>query len=131
MPLFAAGIAAFVLLAVGLGSWWLTWDAPTPEGAGAENIPPALPDKPSIAVLSFENLSADAAHDYLSEGMTEEIISALSHFRELFVIARSSTSGYDGKDIDIRQVARELGVRYVLDGSIRASGDKLRVSAQL
>ena len=131
VPLFAAGIAAFVLLAVGLGSWWLTWDAPTPEGAGAENIPPALPDKPSIAVLSFENLNADAAHDYLSEGMTEEIISALSHFRKLFVIARSSTSGYDGKDIDIRQVARELGVRYVLDGSIRASGDKLRVSAQL
>ena len=91
----------------------------------------ALPDKPSIAVLPFANLSADPEQEYFTDGIVEDIITELSRFSELFVIARNSSFQYKGKAIDVRQVGRELGVRYVLEGSVRRGGDRLRISAQL
>ena len=91
----------------------------------------ALPDKPSIAVLAFTNMSGDPGQDYFSDGITEDIITELSRFSELFVIARNSSFQYKGRSPDIRQVGRELGVRYVLEGSIRRAGDRVRISAQL
>jgi adenylate cyclase len=92
---------------------------------------PALPDKPSIAVLPFDNLSSHPEQEYLVDGIVEDIITELSRFSELFVIARNSSFQYKGKAIDVRQVGRELGVRYVLEGSVRRVGDRIRVSAQL
>ena len=89
-----------------------------------------LPDKPSIAVLPFQNMSGDPEQDYFADGMVEDIITALSRFRE-FVIARNSSFTYKGKAVDIRQVGRELGVRYVLEGSVRKFGDRVRVTASL
>ena len=91
----------------------------------------AMPDKPSIAVLAFTNMSGDPGQEYFSDGITEDIITGLSRFSELFVIARNSSFQYKGKSPDIRQVGRELGVRYVLEGSIRRAGDRVRISAQL
>jgi adenylate cyclase len=90
-----------------------------------------LPDKPSIAVLPFTNMSDDPKQEYFSDGITEEIITALSKVPKLFVIARNSTFTYKGKPVKIKQVAEELGVRYVLEGSIRKAGDKIRITAQL
>lgn len=99
----------------------------------AQHDTPALtlPDKPSIAVLPFANLSGDPAQEYFSDGITEDIITELSRFRALFVIARNSTFAYKNKPTDVRHVARELGVRYVLEGSARKAGSRARVSAQL
>lgn len=91
----------------------------------------ALPDKPSIAVLPFANMSDDPAQEYFADGMAEEIITALSHCNWLFVIARNSSFMYKGKSVDVRQIGRELGVRYVLEGSVRKWGNRLRVTAQL
>jgi TolB-like protein len=91
----------------------------------------ALPDKPSIAVLPFTNLNSDREQEYFADGIVEDIITGLSRFGELFVVARNSSFQYKGKATDIRQVGRELGVRYVLEGSVRRSGDRLRISAQL
>jgi adenylate cyclase len=91
----------------------------------------ALPDKPSIAVLPFANLHDDPGKDYVSDGITEDIITELSRFSELFVIARNSSFQYRDKAVDIRQIGRELGVRYVLQGSIRRQGDRVRIAAQL
>ena len=106
----------------------------TPDG-GTPIEPPesalALPDKPSIAVLAFTNMSGDPDQDYFSDSITEDIITELSRFSELFVIARNSSFQYKGKSPDIRQVGRELGVRCVLEGSIRRVGDRVRISAQL
>ena len=92
---------------------------------------PSLPEKPSIAVLAFTNMSGDPGQEYFSDGITEDIITSLSRFSELFVIARNSSFQYKGRSPDIRQVGRELGVRYVLEGSIRRAGDLVRISAQL
>ena len=92
---------------------------------------PALPDKPSIAVLAFTNMSGDPGQEYFSDGITEDIITELSRFSELFVIARHSSCQYKGRSPDIRQVGRELGVRYVLEGSVRRAADRVRISAQL
>jgi adenylate cyclase len=91
----------------------------------------ALPDKPSIAVLPFQNMSGDPEQEYFTDGLTEDIITELSRFRSLFVIARNSSFFYKGKSPDIRQVGRELGVRYVLEGSIRKSVNRIRVTGQL
>lgn len=90
-----------------------------------------IPDKPSIAVLPFENLSGDPKQEYFADGVSEDIITELSRFSDLFVIARNSSFKYKGKIVDLRQVGRELGVRYVLEGSIRRGGDRIRISAQL
>jgi TolB-like protein len=99
----------------------------------AEPLKPALtlPDKPSIAVLPFTNLSSDPAQGYFADGMVEDIIAGWSRSRSLFVIARNSSFTYRGKAVDIRQVGRELGVRYVLEGSVRKAGKRIRVSGQL
>ena len=91
----------------------------------------ALPDKPSIMVLPFQNQNGDPEQEYFSDGMVEEIITALSRIRWLFVIARNSSFTYKGKAVDVRQVARELGVRYVLEGSVRKGGDRVRITGQL
>lgn len=101
--------------------------APAPE---AEK-PLPLPDKPSIAVLPFDNMSDDPEQEYFTDGMVEDIITALSRFKSLFVIARNSSFTYKGKAVEIKQVGRELGVRYVLEGSVRKTGDKVRISGQL
>jgi TolB-like protein/class 3 adenylate cyclase len=90
-----------------------------------------VPPEPSIAVLPFENLSGDPEQEYFADGMVEEIITALSRFRELFVIARNSSFTYKGRAVDVKQVARDLGVRYVLQGSVRKFGNRLRIMAQL
>jgi TolB-like protein len=90
-----------------------------------------LPDKPSIAVLPFTNMSGDPEQDYFADGMVEEIITALSHFRQLFVIARNSSFTYKGRAVDVKQVGRELGVRYVLEGSVRKSANRVRITGQL
>ena len=105
-----------------------TWAMLSESPARAE---PALPDKPSIAVLPFANLSGDPEHEFFADGMVEEIIIALSKFRWFFVIARNSSFTYKGRAVDMRQVGRELGVRYVLEGSVRKAGDRVRISGQL
>jgi adenylate cyclase len=96
-----------------------------------EQPAPALPEKPSIAVLPFQNMSGDAEQEYFVDGMSEDITTALSRLRWLFVIARNSSFTYKGRAIDVKQVARELGVRYVLEGSVRKGGNRIRITAQL
>jgi TolB-like protein/class 3 adenylate cyclase len=91
----------------------------------------ALPDKPSIAVLPFQNMSGDPEQEYFADGMVEDIITALSRFKSLFVIARNSSFTYKGRAVDIKQVGRELGVRYVLEGSVRKAGNRVRITGQL
>ena len=91
----------------------------------------ALPDKPSIAVLPFTNLSGDPEQEYFSDGITEDIITELSRFSGLFVIARNSSFAFKGQSVDIKTIARELGVRYMLEGSVRRAGNRLRINAQL
>jgi len=93
--------------------------------------PLALPDKPSIAVLPFDNMSGDPEQEYFADGMAEDIITALSHMPWFFVIARNTTFTYKGRAVDVKQVARELGVQYVLEGSVRKGGNRLRITAQL
>ncbi|WP_245442688.1 adenylate/guanylate cyclase domain-containing protein [Mesorhizobium hawassense] len=93
--------------------------------------PLSLPDKPSIAVLPFQNMSRDPDQEYFADGMVEDIITALSRFKWLFVIARNSTFTYKGRTVDVRQVGRELGVRYVLEGSVRKATERVRITAQL
>ncbi len=99
--------------------------------AGSVRPALALPDKPSIAVLPFQNMSGDPEQDYFADGIVEDIITALSRFTELFVIARNSSFTYKGRSVDVRQVGRELGVRYVLEGSVRKAGNRLRITGQL
>ena len=104
-----------------------------PPAAANPGLPdhPAVPGKPSIAVLAFDNMSDDPEQEYFSDGITEDIITELSRFSGLFVIARNSSFAYKGKAVDIRTVAQELGVRYLLEGSVRRSGKRLRINAQL
>jgi adenylate cyclase len=104
----------------------VTDTTPNPDKPGLE-----LPDKPSIAVLPFQNMSVDPEQEYFVDGLTEDIITALSRFKSLFVIARNSSFAYKGKSLDVRQVGRDLGVRYVLEGSVRKAGNRLRITAQL
>src|ERR1043165_2333264 len=101
--------------------------SPSPSAAAA----PPVPDRPSIAVLPFTYFGGRAAQDYLADGLTEDIITALARLRWLFVIARNSSFVYKGRAVDVRQVSRELGVRYVLEGSVRTAGDRVRITSQL
>ncbi|RWK92234.1 MAG: adenylate cyclase [Mesorhizobium sp.] len=94
-------------------------------------VPTRHDDQPSIAVLPFQNLSGDVEQEYFADGMVEDIVTALAHFRHLFVVARNSSFTYKGRSIDIKQVGRELGVRYVVEGSVRRAGDRLRIAGQL
>ena len=130
--------AVFVLLAGALAvALWRLYVRPTPpssppaEVAVEEKVPFSLPDKPSIAVLPFVNMSGDPEQDFLADGISENTIMALSKIPEMFVIARSSTFAYKGRSIKVQQVSEELGVRFVLEGSVQKSENRLRVTAQL
>jgi TolB-like protein len=101
------------------------------SGAPGSAEPPALPDRPSIAVLPFQNMSSDPEQEYFADGIVEDIIAGLSRLKWLFVIARNSSFVYKGKAVDVRQLGRDLGVRFVLQGSVRKSGDRVRIAAQL
>jgi TolB-like protein/class 3 adenylate cyclase/Tfp pilus assembly protein PilF len=106
--------------------------AQQPEIKVSEPAPPlALPDKPSIAVLPFQNMSGDPEQEYFADGMVDDIITGLSRIRWLFVIARNSSSTYKGRSVDVKQVGRDLGVRYVLEGGVRKAGNRIRITAQL
>jgi adenylate cyclase len=123
------GLSLIVLLvaAVSIGVWrWRDVNHSSDNAATLQSS-----DKPSIAVLPFANIGADPAQEYLSDGITEDIITGLARFAKLSVVARNSTFAYKGKAVDVRQVGRELGVRYVLEGSVRRSGDRARITAQL
>ena len=101
------------------------------DATNPQPVDMAIPEKPSVAVLPFDNMSGDAEQEYFSDGITEDIIAALSRVRQFFVIARNSTFAYKGQSTDIRQVAGELGVRYVLEGSVRKAANRIRLTAQL
>jgi adenylate cyclase len=127
-------IAATVVVIIAAAALWqfvLRTSHPPVEVASKEKMAFPLPDKPSIAVLPFVNMSDDPKQEFFSDGITEEIITALSKVPRLFVIARNSTFTYKGKPVKIKQVSEELGVRYVLEGSVRKTGDKVRITAQL
>jgi adenylate cyclase len=128
------GLAIILLVAAGAAALWrftLSPAGPVAEKAYQQQMALSLPDKPSIAVLPFNNLSGDPAQEYFSDGITEEIITALSKVPQFFVVARNSTFTYKGKPVKVQQVGRELGVRYVLEGSVQKAGDKVRINAQL
>jgi len=129
--IIAGAIGMFVLVC-GLGFWqFYRWHIPKVEPASEQKMAYPLPDKPSIAVLPFDNLSGSPEQEYISDGLSENIISALSNVPELFVIARNSTFVFKGKAVKVRKVAEELGVRHVLEGSVQKSGKKIRVTVQL
>jgi len=123
----AAALAVFVILA---GVWYF-YSRPSFEPASVEKMAFPLPDKPSIAVLPFENLSDDSAKDQIVDGITGNIIALLSKVPELFVISRKSTFAYKGKPVKVQQVAEDLGVQYVLEGSVQRSGEQVRITVQL
>jgi adenylate cyclase len=124
----ARPVEAFVLRVAATAGTFHSVERSLVHGA-SEALP--LPEKPSIAVLPFTNLSGDPEQEYFADGMTEEIITALSRIRWLFVIARNSSFTYKGKTIDIKQVGRELGIRYIMEGSVRKEGQKVRIGGQL
>ena len=128
-----AGVLALLIAAGAVAIWnfYLRPSPPLMEVASVGKMMFPLPDKPSIAVLPFVNMSDDPKQEYFSDGLTEGIITALSKTPQMFVIARNSTFSYKGKQVKIQQVAEELGVRYVLEGSVRKSEDRLRITAQL
>ncbi len=125
------GIAAVVVLAAAVGIWQLYSRRPTIEPASVEKMAFPLPEKPSIAVLPFVNLSDDPKQEYFVDGMTEDLITDLSKLSGLFVIARNSVFTYKGKLVKVKQVAQELAVKYVLEGSVRRVGDQVRINVQL
>jgi adenylate cyclase len=126
----AAGVLALVILAGGF-VWNFYLRAPRIEPASVDKMAFPLPDKPSIAVLPFTNMSDDPKQEFFSDGITEEIITALSKVPHLFVIARNSTFVYKGKPVNVQRVSEELGVRYVMEGSVRKAEDRVRITAQL
>jgi adenylate cyclase len=130
----ALGILAIFLLVIAGVAVWRLYVRPTPpavEAASKEKMAFFLPAVPSIAVLPFTNMTDDPKQEYLADGLAEEIINGLSKVEHLSVIARNSTFAYKGKSVKIRQVAEEMGARYVLEGSLRKSGDKVRITVQL
>jgi adenylate cyclase len=126
-----AASVVLILVVIAALIWNFYLRPPPMEVASVERMALPLPDKPSIAVLAFTNMSGDPDQEYFSDGLTEEIITTLSKVSDLFVIARQSTFSYKGKPVKIRQVAEELGVRYVLEGSVRKGEDRVRITAQL
>ena len=127
-----SGIIAAVLLIIATASfYWIKPPNSVDESVPAQQAETPLPDKPSIAVLPFTNMSADAEQEYFADGMTEDLITDLSKISGLFVISRNSVFTYKGQAVKISEVARELGVRYVMEGSVRRSGNQVRVNAQL
>ena len=133
-PRMAFSLGVVLIIAAASIAVWRFYLSPTPpprEAASKEKMAFPLPDKPSIAVLPFVNISDDAKQEYFSDGMTEDLITDLSKISGLVVIARNSTFTYKGKSVKVKQVAEELGVRYVLEGSVRRAGDEVRINAQL
>ncbi len=130
---WAAAAAVAVLVVAGAAIWHVYLRGPAPLTAVASEADMAfpLPDKPSIAVLPFDNMSDDTSQEYFADGMTEDLITDLAKIEGLVVISRNSTFTYKNKPVKVKQVAEELGVRYVLEGSVRRSGDKVRINAQL
>ncbi len=127
-------VAAAVVIALFVGGGLLAWLQPWQtrvEAASIERMAFPLPEEPSIAVLPFDNLSGDPEQEHLADGFTESLITTLAQMPDLFVIARNSTFTYKGKPVKVAQVAEELGVRYVLEGSMQRQGDTLRINAQL
>lgn len=124
--------AAAAVLAAVAGLWFGVFQrGPSIEPASEANMAFPLPDKPSIAVLPFDNMSGDPEQEYFSDGLTEDIITGLARVPGLFVIARNSTFAYKEKPVRVQQVSEDLGVRYVLEGSVRRSGGEVRITAQL
>ena len=131
-PRWVAGLAALVLLlAAGVAGWRLYLGPLLQERAFAQEVALPLPDKPSIAVLPFANMSGDPAQDYFSDGITESVITDLSQVSGLFVIARNTAFTYKGRPVNVPEIGRELGVRYVLEGSVQRAADRVRITAQL
>jgi adenylate cyclase len=126
-----AGALAALIVIIGAVVWNFHFRPPAIEPASKEKMAFPLPDKASIAVLPFVNMSGDPKDEYLSDGLTEQIITGLSRIDKMFVIARNSTFVYKGKAVKVQKVAEELGVRYVLEGSVQKSGDRIRITAQL
>jgi TolB-like protein len=130
-----SAVAAIIVIAgvifAGLRFLFRRRSPPATEASSGENPLLALPTGPVVAVLPFENLSRDPDHEYFSDGLTDDIITALSRFKDLFVIARNSTFRYKGQAVDVRQLNRELGARYVLEGSVQKAGSTLRATVQL
>ncbi|MEJ2727225.1 MAG: adenylate/guanylate cyclase domain-containing protein [Deltaproteobacteria bacterium] len=129
--LAAYGALVLIVLVAGTLLVWNNYFRVQLEPASLDKMAHPLPDKPSIAVLAFDNLSGDPRQEYFSDGLTEEIITALSKSTQIFVIARNSSFTYKGKPVKVQQVAEELGVRYVLEGSVRKDKERVRISAQL
>ncbi|MFO7737007.1 MAG: adenylate/guanylate cyclase domain-containing protein, partial [Desulfatiglandaceae bacterium] len=128
----SATVAVALTLVLGALAVWNFYSRPPAiEPASIEKMAFPLPDKPSIAVLPFDNMSGDPEQEYFSDGLTEEIITALSKTDQLFVIARNSTFTYKGKPVKVQQVAEDLGIRYVLEGSVRKDAERVRITAQL
>jgi adenylate cyclase len=131
-PRTAIAAAVILLIVAGALAIWNFYFRPPPiEPASVERMAFPLPEKPSIAVLPFSNMSGDPEQEYFSDGITENIITALSKVEKLFVIARNSTFTYKGKPVKVQQVAQDLGVQYVLEGSIQRSADRIRITGQL
>jgi len=130
---FAALVLAVSLIVVvgAFSVWHFYFRSTLIEPASVENMAHPLPDKPSIAVLAFENMSGDPEQEYFSDGLSEEIITALSKSTQIFVIARNSSFTYKGKPVKVQQISEELGVRYVLEGSVRKDTERVRITAQL
>ena len=127
---YAIGIALLLIFSVGL--FWYSYQKQNHiEPASIDRMALPLPDEPSIAVLPFDNLSGDPNQEYFSDGITEHIITSLSKVPYLFVIARNSTFSFKNKNVKVQQIAEELGVRYILEGSVQHSGDRVRITAQL
>jgi adenylate cyclase len=125
-------VVILIMVAATFAIWRLYFRPTPPAGvASKEKMALPIPDKPSVAVLPFVNMSGDPKKDYLSDGITEEIINALSKISDIFVIASNSTFTYKGKSVKVQQVAEEMGVRYVVEGSVQWSGDRVRITAQL
>ena len=125
-----ATIAFTLIIVAGLTAWIKPWQ-PEVERADPDKMAFALPDRPSVAVLPFDNLSDDKEQEYFADGVTEDIITDLSKISGLFVVARNSSFTYKGQPVKVRQVAEELGVRHVLQGSVRRADEKMRITAQL
>jgi adenylate cyclase len=121
---------AFLIVAGVAAAWWRPW-VPDVDPASVDRMAFPLPAKPSIAVMAFDNLSGDPEQTYLSDGISENVITDLSRFKQLFVIARNSSFAYKDKPVKVRQVAEDLGVQYVLEGSVQKSEDRVRITAQL
>jgi adenylate cyclase len=125
-------VLLLVVIGIVAGAIWKIYLRPAPiEVASVDRMKHPLPDRPSIAVLPFVNMSGDPKQEFFSDGITESIISALGKISRLLVIARNSTFIYKGKSVKVKQVSKELGVRYVLEGSVQRSGDRVRIEAQL